>query len=42
LRHDGARTSTTGVMASAALQALWDDVTQDPDEKPFGIDAVTR
>lgn len=27
-----------GAMGSAALQALWKDLTQDPDEKPFSID----
>jgi Protein of unknown function (DUF2889) len=27
-----------GAMGSAALQALWSELTQDPDEKPFSID----
>ena len=27
-----------GVMGSAVLQALWDAMTQNPDEKPFSID----
>ncbi|MBL8351278.1 MAG: DUF2889 domain-containing protein [Burkholderiaceae bacterium] len=27
-----------GAMGSAALQALWNELTQDPDEKPFSID----
>lgn len=26
------------VMGSAALQALWDDLTEDPEAKPFAID----
>jgi hypothetical protein len=27
-----------GVMGSAALQAMWEVMTQDPEEKPFSID----
>lgn len=27
-----------GVMGSAALQAMWSELTQDPEEKPFAID----
>ncbi|HEU5294249.1 MAG TPA: DUF2889 domain-containing protein [Burkholderiaceae bacterium] len=27
-----------GVMGSAVLQALWDDMIQNPDERPFSID----
>jgi len=27
-----------GVMGSAALQAMWDELTQDPEQKPFSID----
>ena len=27
-----------GVMGSAVLQALWDEVARNPDEKPFSID----
>jgi hypothetical protein len=27
-----------GVMGSAALQAMWSELTQDPDERPFSID----
>ena len=27
-----------GVMGSAVLQALWDDLTHHPDDKPFSID----
>ena len=27
-----------GVMGSAALQAMWSDLTQDPEDKPFSID----
>ena len=28
-----------GVMGSAVLQALWDEVPQDPDQKPFSLDS---
>jgi hypothetical protein len=27
-----------GVMGSAALQAMWEVMTQNPEEKPFSID----
>ncbi len=27
-----------GAMGSAAMQAMWDDLTQDPEQKPFSID----
>jgi Protein of unknown function (DUF2889) len=27
-----------GVMGSAVLQAMWSELTQDPDERPFSID----
>jgi len=27
-----------GVMGSAVLQALWDEVPRDPDQKPFSVD----
>ena len=27
-----------GVMGSAALQAMWEDLTGDPEQKPFSID----